>query len=571
MQIVACVFLLFAGMGVLMLGMKLMSEGLERSAGRGMQNLLGRITNNRFKGMAVGATVTAVVHSSAACTVMVIGFVNAGILTLFQATAVILGANIGTTITGLMVSLESFNVSLYLGSVALVGVFMVMFAKKEKWQRLGQILTGVGMIFIGLRLMSGAFDTQEFNALLITFFNLPVFLKVPLLMAIVGMILTAVVQSSSAVNMLVISMTLNGVIPLECALFVVLGAEVGTCVTGLIASVGANVNAKRTALIQLLFNVLGSALFIAIIWIFKPQVVGLLTSLFPESAAAFRISVFQTVFNVVTVLMLLPFIKPFVRLVELLTPEKIKNPGVGAAEFHVDGAHFSFIDDRILQTPSIALSQVHKEILSMALEAKDNLDRGVRAVLTRDLSERDTIFEAESRINFVNRGVAHFLIKLSSASGSVADEEKIGTLHHVIADIERIGDHAINFFQRAEECINNDIFFTPDGLGEVRNIYGKMVKMFDVVVHVFETGDTSLLKTVSAEEDEIDTLRKTINNNHIARLRAGGCSVESGPVFYSLIAAIERVADHLTNIAFSVKSPTGSQHEAAEIMEKERR
>jgi phosphate:Na+ symporter len=532
-----------------------------------MQKLLGRITNNRFQGMAVGATVTAVVHSSAACTVMTIGFVNAGVLTLVQATAIILGANIGTTVTGLMVSFESFNISAYLGAIALVGVFMMMFSKTEKWQRTGQIMAGIGMIFVGLRLMSSAFDVEEFNVMMVTFFNYPIFITVPVLLSIVGMLLTAIVQSSSAINMLVISMTISGVIPLECALFVILGAEVGTCVTGLIASVGANANAKRTALIQLLFNVLGSVLFIIIVWVFKPQVTGLLTRMFPEQVA-FRISVFQTFFNVITVLMLMPFIKPFVRFVEFLVPDKSKKDSA-SQEFKADGKHFHYIDDRILQTPSIALSQVRKEILRMAVEAKENVKRGIKAVLERDTSEGKVINEVENQINFLNHGISHFLIKLSSASGSMLDEEQIGALYHVIGDVERIGDIAVNFFQRAEECINTDVTFTPDGIIEIESIYGKMFKMFADVLYVFETNDTSRLTTVSAEEDEIDALKKSINNSHIERLRLGGCSVESGPAFYSIISAIERIGDHLTNIAFSVKSPTGSQREAAEVMLKE--
>jgi phosphate:Na+ symporter len=560
MAIVISVFNLFAGVGVFMVGMKLMSEGLERSAGKGMQKMLGRITNNRFKGMGIGATVTAIVHSSAAVTVMVIGFVNAGIMTLFQATAIILGANIGTTITGLMASFSAFDISPYLGAVALAGVFTVMLGKKEKTRRMGQILSGMGLIFIGLQLMGDAFKGPEFKELIESFFGA---ISFPILLVLFAILLTAIIQSSTAVAGIVIAMTTAGAIPLECALFVILGADVGTCITSIIASAGANVNAKRTATVQLLFNVFGTVLFTAIVWIFKDPIVSFLKSAIPESAAAFRVSLFHIAFNLTTALMMIPFMKQFIKLVEFLVPDK-----KGSAD---DALKFRYIDDRILQAPPIALAQAKKEIAGMAEEAKANIARGMNSVLTRNLSEKESLLKSEDRINFVNKGVAHFLIKLSSFSESGGKEEEIGAFHHVISDIERIGDHAVNLFDRTEEMFADDIVFADAAARELNEMFQKVLAMYDSALSVFETGGTAKLGAVSELENQINRMKKEFGHNHILRVQAGGCSVESGPCFYAIVSSLERIADHLTNIAFSIKSPSGSMSEAMERIAREQR
>jgi phosphate:Na+ symporter len=559
MDIAISIFSLIGGIGAFLIGMKLMSDGLERSAGKGMQRMLGKISNNRFVGVGIGAAVTTIIQSSSATTVMVVGFVNAGVMTLFQATSIIFGANIGTTVTAFLASLSSFNIAEYLGAFAFIGIFIVLFAKKEKVERLGQILSGIGLIFISLKLMGSAFKNPEVSGAIEGLFgsignNIAIY---PLIFVLLSMVITGIVQSSSVVTSICLIMVASGSIPLEHALFIVIGANIGTCVTAIIASTGASINAKRAALIHFFFNVAGSVLFIAILWIFSAPILRFL-----ELFKGFEVSVFHLIFNMLTAALALPFVKYFVKFATIILPDK----GVHIA---ADVPKFSYIDDRLLLTPPIAIAQVRKEVKEMADAAKTNLDRGMNAIFNRDISEKGLMSVNEQKINFVNKGIAVYLIKLSSASASKSDESEIGTFHHVISDIERIGDNAVNLMDRAEEMLEKNIYFTGSAVQELKDMRDKVSTRYDEAIHIFMTGDVGRLSLVSDIENEVDLMKKTFGNNHITRLHSGECSVDSGACFYALISALERIADHLTNIAFSIKSPSGSQREAMAIIAKE--
>lgn len=547
-DIITSVLMLLAGCGVFMTGMKLMSEGLERSAGKGMRKLFQKISNNRFAGIGVGAAATAIIQSSSATTVMVIGFVNAGLMTLFQATSIIMGANIGTTVTGLLVSLSAFKIDMYAAALSLVGVLIMMFAKNDTLKKVGTVLTGLGLIFVGLYLMSSAFRDSALSDIFKNVFQV---IDFPLLLILLGVVFTAVLQSSSATTGLVITMVGGSVLPLGSALFIVLGTNIGTCVTALLASVGASTNAKRAALIHLIFNVLGSTVFAVFIWIFTPQVVWLLQTAI--GSPQMQIAWFHVAFNLVTTLLLVPFISQLTRLATFIVKDK-KNDD--------DVLKMYYIDDRILLTPPIAVAQVLKEVGNMSEMARDNLDRAMKAVLSLDLQEKDKVLKEEEKINFVNKGVARYLIKMSSLSLSKSDEKLVGSLHHVIGDIERIGDHAENFIEEAEEMLENNVAFSQDAVEELQGMYSRVREMFDTAISVFENRDISKLKNISEMEAHIDMLKRLLGNNHIMRLNNGNCTVESGTYFYALITALERVADHLTNVAFSIRSPSGSQIEA---------
>ena len=554
-ELIISIFMLLAGLGVLMTGMKMLSEGLERSAGTSMRKLFGKISNNRFASIGVGAVATVLVNSSAATTVMVIGFVNAGLMSLLQATAIIMGANIGTTLTGVIIALSGFSLSTYMAVLAFAGVVLSMASKNDKIKKIGSAITGLGLMFVGLSFMSDAFKSQIIASALES-----VFLKVdfPLVLILIGIVCTALFQSSAAMTAIVVTMSGAGIIPLSSALFVILGTNIGTCVTAILASFGASTNAKRTAMIHLLFNAIGTVFFTVLIWIFRSQAVWILERL--SDNPQMRVALFHVIFNVFTTAMLVPFMKPLTRLATLLVREK---------EGDASALKMYYIDDRILQTPVIAVAQVTKEVAHMGVMAQKNLDRGFNAIAERSLAEREKIMQQEEKIDFVNKGVARYLIKTSSLNLSRSDEKIVGALHHVISDIERIGDHAENFLEEAEEMNENGVTFSDDAMDELKNMYAKVSFMFERSLHVFENRDENGLAEISALESEVDMLKRVLGNNHIMRLNSGNCSVECGTHFYAIISALERVADHLTNIAFSIKSPSGSQLEAMEKIARE--
>lgn len=566
MDVAASIIQLIAGLGVLMIGMKMLSEGLERSAGKGMRKLLGKISNNRFAGVGVGAVVTVLDNSSAATTVMVIGFVNAGLMTLFQATSIIMGANIGTTLTGIIIALSGFDIGVYMAILAFIGVGMMMFARNDTVKKVGSAIAGLGLMYVGLSFMSGALKSSD----VLTGALQDVFVAVdfPLLLILIGIVFTALFQSSTAMTALVVTMAAPSVfppfvpiIPMASALFIILGTNIGTCVTAILASFGASTNAKRTAVIHLLFNSIGTIIFTTFIWIFNDGIVWLFGQM--SSHTQMQVALFHVFFNVITTALLLPFIKPLTKLATALVKEKRGGDD--------EAPHMYFIDDRFLQTPPIAVAQVKREVDHMATMTKTNLKRAMIAVLTQDPSEHEEVERDEHRINYINKGVTKFLIKLSSQSLTRSDEKFVGSLYHVVSDIERIADYAENFVEAASDMHEGDIVFTSEAKDELEDMYDKVMAMFDEAMYIFENRDVSRLNAFSEREKEIDMTKRLLGNNHIERLNSGGCTVESGTHFYSIISALERIADHLTNIAFSIKSPSGSQREAMEKIADEQR
>ncbi|MFR1565125.1 MAG: Na/Pi cotransporter family protein [Christensenellales bacterium] len=553
MAIFNSILMLLAGCGVFMAGMKMMSDGLERSAGKGMKRLFSRISDNRFAGVGVGAAVTAIIQSSSATSVMVIGFVNAGIMTLTQATAIIMGANIGTTVTGIIISFSAFNVSLYASVLAFVGV-MMMFFKNDSVKKAGGVLCGLGLLFVGLDAMSGAFGNSEIKNM---FGNMFAAIEFPLLLILVGTLFTALIQSSSAATGLLIIMVGQGALSVGNALFIVLGTNIGTCITAVIASVGTTTNAKRTALIHLLFNLAGTIVFTVVLWLLGPYVVGLLSSVF--SNPQMQIAWFHVAFNIITTAMLLPFIKQLVKLAKLIIKDKPK------PEERI--YQLKYIDDRLLHTPPIAVAQVQKEILFMAELAKENLSLSVNALITRDYVNKDKVAENEARINHTYHAIARYLIKLASLSLSESDEKLIGAYHHVISDIERIGDHSENFLEQAEEMEKENVDFSEAAVAELAQMYNKVDNMFDLSVHAFSHRDYIVLERIASIEEEVDAMKDSLGASHIERLNSGDCAVERGTYFFAAISGLERIADHLINIAFSIKNPTGSQSKRKELNE----
>ncbi len=550
MQLIQSLIWLLAGVGVFIVGMNFMGDALEKSAGIGMKRLLERISNNRFSGVGIGAGVTAIIQSSSATSVMVIGLVNAGVMTLMQATPIIMGANIGTTITGVLVALKNdyFDMAMYI--LAFAGV-MMGFAQKEKVKIAGSLCSGLGLIFVGLNIMSSeqAFGNPLVENMFTRIFEL---INFPLLLILVGAIFTALIQSSSAATGVVITMVGTGVLPLDLALFIILGANIGTCVTALLASVGANANSKRVALIHFTFNVMGTVLFTAIIWLFKEPIVNLLVSVFPGSdpmSLQMRVFLFHVIFNVTTTVLLLPFVKQLVDYSCRVIKDK-KNIEETLA--------LRFVDDRLVSTPPIALMQVKKEIDYMMSLVEENTRLCFTAMDKGSSEYNDLIYENEKVIDFTNGALTNFLIKLSAAiEGS--DEKIIGSYFHVLNDLERIGDHAENFHEIGLEMMNKNISFSEQALKDIMNMRNSVMKMFAISIDTFETLQKDKLADLTKLEQGVDKMKKELIAGHFARLAEGNCSIDVSPYYSSVVTGLERVADHLVNVGYSIVNPTGSQ------------
>ena len=550
MELVKSLILLLAGVGVFIVGMNMMGDGLEKGAGGGLKKLLAKISNNRFAGVAIGTTVTGIIQSSSAPSVMVIGLVNAGVMTLFQAVSIIMGANIGTTVTGLIVALSGSKGAISFSDIAILLAFigvMMMFIKRERVKLISSILCGLGVIFVGLDIMGGALDGEAISSFFKGIFEVVNF---PLLLIIIGAVFTAIIQSSSAATGIVIVMTGSGVISVESALFIVLGSNIGTCATALLACIGTGTNAKRTALIHFTFNVIGTVLFTAFLWptgSWFPNILSVLPT------QEMQIAVFHVIFNVTTTIVLLPFTKLLVKYAMLVIKDKKTKD---------EREQLKFVDERLLVTPAIAYEQVKKEIEYMAQLAKSNVDASLKDIEEHKSDVPPAIYAREKTINFTNKALTDFLIKLSSEVNA-NDEKHIGAFFHVINDLERIGDHAKNFIEISEEMNEKEITFSSEAREEISYMSAKVMRMFDLTVDIFDKEKASAsqekLTELSAIEAETDKLKKENIAKHYARLSANICDATHSPYYVSIITRLERVGDHLVNVGYSVVNPTGSQ------------
>lgn len=551
-QLIQSLIWLLAGVGVFIVGMNFLSGALEKSASGGMKKLLEKISNNRFSGVGIGAGVTAIIQSSSATSVMVIGLVNAGAMTLMQATPIIMGANIGTTVTGILVSLKNdyFNIAMYL--LAFAGV-MMGFAKKEKIKLAGSLCSGLGLIFVGLNIMSSeqAFGNELVEQMFTNIFSV---IDFPLLLILIGAVFTALLQSSSAATGIVITMVGTGVLPLGQALFIVLGANIGTCITALLASAGANTNSKRVALIHFSFNVIGTALFTVILWTLGDHIVNILTALSSgedQMALQMRVSIFHVIFNVSTTLLLLPFVKHLVKASTVIIKDKKEEK---------QQLSLKYVDERLLTTPSVALMEVKNEMNYMFRVVEENITLSFSAIQTGSPKYTEQIKQNEEIIDFTNSTLTKFLIKLTGSMEENADK-MIGAYFHVLNDLERIGDHAENFHEMAAAMSAEEKAFSPTAHLEIKSMCDTVMKMFALSKDAFENINRKPLTELSELENKTDKMKSELIASHYARLAEGSCKVETSPYYSSLILGLERVADHLVNVGYSIVNPTGSQRE----------
>lgn len=537
-DIIYSLFSLLGGLAVFMYGMKIMSDNLERVAGKKIKAMMSRVTRNKLTGVGIGAAVTAMIQSSTATTVMMVGFVNIGVMTLVQAVPVIMGANIGTTVTLQIASLSVFNVTAIAGFAAAVGMFMNMFSGKNAVKRTGIILVGLGMIFIGLNLMSSSME--KFSEPLSVFFAM---INNPVVLILFGMVFTVMIQSSAAATVIIAGFAAAGSMSLETAIFAVLGMNIGTCITPMLSSIGTNINARRTAIIHLLFNVIGTGTVTILFYIlgFNKVESGLLS--ISGSDVMRQIANFHTLFNVITTLLLLPLTGILVKISQLLVKGDDKK---------VEAFHMYHFDERVLKTPPVAVSQLKDELLNMLSLAKKNLDISIEALLTQNLDHDTEVLKREDEINYLNNAITNYLVKLSSLDLSYDDEKIVGSFFNVVTDIERIGDHAENVQKFARKMYDEKISFSDEAMSEIRDFAEILNNMYDNVVKIFGGREIDLITQVNKYEDQSDAAKHSMTRAHIERLNSGTCSAESGAVYLSLASNFERVADHLMNVAESV-------------------
>lgn len=550
MDIFKSICLLLAGIGVFLLGMKLMSDGLSSGANRGIKKTFARIGNNRFAGIGIGAGTTALIQSSSATTVMVVGFVNAGVMTLFQATAIIMGANIGTTITAFLGVIADLPVSSIFMALGFISVFIYMFASDRKLKCAGEVVTGLSIIFVGMNLMGSAFKgsavlTDAFTNVFVSLSGNPVG---PILLILIGAVFTGIIQSSSATTVIVVDMATKGIIPLGAALFIVLGANIGTCITALLASIGTTANAKRAAIIHLIFNLFGTLIFVPFIWIFQSQVENLFSTM-GGGNAGLAVSFFHLFFNLITVAVLVSFIKYFVKLVMRIVPERGEE---------LEEPKLYFIDE---SSVSLATEPILKEALNMAALARENLSMAFHATLVPDVSNKKKIINTEQRINYINKGIGRYLVKFDKHVTDNKTKEGAQTIHPIISDLERIGDHAMDFLDETTEMKENKIKFSEPAVAELKEMFKMVDSMFVKTIEIMTTRNLKSLPEIMAMENKVDEKKYALAYSHISRLNNDKCSVESGAHFYAIITALEHIADDLASIASSIKNTNGARLE----------
>jgi len=520
------------GLGMFLYGMHIMADGMQKTAGGKMQQFLSKITDNRFTAIMLGALITAIIQSSGATTVMVVGFVSAGVLTLVQAVGVIMGANIGTTVTAQLVS---FNIEKYAPIAIGIGMVFWFFTKKKNIKNISEILIGFGILFVGMNFMKEAAApvsemSQVHDAMLYLSKN-------PVLGILAGFLITGTIQSSSASIGILIVLASQGLLPITAALPVLYGDNIGTCVTSLLSTIGASRNARRAAIMHLCFNVIGTLLFIIVL---SKPIVALVTSIDPTNVPR-QIANAHTLFNVVNVIVLLPFSTYLVKLATKLVPY--------TEDEELENIHTTkFLDERILETPSIALSNTVDEVIRMASRSTRSLNSAYDAVKTFSHEKREKTFEYERMINTLQLDITNYLFALSNRNLSDIERIKADVLFHIVNDIERVGDHADNIAEISQFMEDKKVIFTEDARNELDTIFELASKNFYDSITALKTSDFELAATITEREREINILEQNARNSHMARLHAGTCSVEAGIYFLDIISNLERISDHSINI-----------------------
>ena len=550
------VFFMFGGVAAMMIGMKVMGNALEQVAGGGMKKMLGKVTTNRFAGVGIGIAVTSIIQSSTATTVMLVGFVNIGLLTLVQATNVIMGANIGTTVTAHIVSLSgvgNIDIGAIAAMIGCVGILMAMLIKNEKVVNIGNILAGLGLIFVGLEFISTYAKAIMFykqmvggeEVLLPHTWVKSIFMgdHFPLLLILVGIVITALVHSSSTITSLMVVLASIKVLSFENALFLALGSNIGTCVTSIMSSAGTNVNAKRTAVVHLLFNTFGCLIFLIPLWLLKSQIGNLFDQI--SSDVGQQIAIFHTAFNLITTLALLPFTKFVVKLACLIIPEgKAKVD----CKFKLD-----YIDERLLKTPPVAVGNIRREVVKMGGIAKENVHYAIDMLVGEKYDDLKTFKENEENLNFLNHAITEYLTKLMSKELSKQDDNKVGSYYRVVSDLERVGDYAENIVEYSLKLKEEGLSFSNEAKQELSDMLVKLDDLYEKAISAFDERNAELIPAVEEVEEQIDDIAVSLENKHIERVKKGACTATLGSVYLQTVSHLERIGDHIYNVANSIK------------------
>lgn len=549
---VSNLFGFLGGLGMFLYGMNIMADGMQKTAGSKMSQFLSMLTNNRLMAVILGALITAIIQSSGATTVMVVGFVSAGVLNLNQAVGVIMGANIGTTITAWIVSLSSLGSAMdvmkpifYAPLLIGIGAIMILFCKKQKYHTCGEILVGLGLLFMGLDLMSGSISPYT---------DLPIFAKAfevlgsnPLLGMVIGAVVTALLQSSSASVGILQTLAMNGVVTTNAAIYITLGQNIGSCVTAMLSSMGGSRTAKRAAVMHLSFNVIGAIVF---------GVLGfVLFAVRPEFAAsnitAVQISIFHTFFNLINTTLLFPFANQMVALSGIIVKEKDESAEEEGDEEAVALKH---LDERIFESPAFAVETAALEVVHMGQITMGNVKRGIDAIITGSLDEIEEVYKVEKTINNMEKMLTEYLIKINNLSLTEYQKLVVNDLFYSISDIERVGDHAENLADSAQYLVEHGLVFSETGMEDLREISEFVFKSFEHAIEARRNANMDDVRKVSQYEDEVDNLEEELREKHIDRLSKGQCEAASGVIFLDILSNMERISDHAYNLAGYIKN-----------------
>ena len=550
-SVIIAILTLTAGIGVFLVACQTMSNNLESAGSRGLRRLFAKTGDNKWVGVGIGLAGTAAIQSSGAVTVMVIGFVNVGIMSLTQAATIIYGSNIGTTVTAQLVALgmfgrNSISTTIIFAAFAGIGAFISLFAKRDKWKQTGGILTGFGMLFVGLGMMSSAMDEfaalPEVKTMLAAISN-------PILLVVIGALLTAIIQSSSAMTSIAITMVVTGLVNLDQGIYLTMGSNIGSCVVAIIAAMTSGVNAKRTALIHLIFNVMGVCLFLLIALLLRMFTGGdwsfgtLFSRWFPN-APQMQLAMFHTVFNVTTMLVALPLTDILVSTTCRIIPEE---------EEKSDQPRLKYLDPSMLSTPAVALRQLKTEIENMADMAITNFHRSIKIITTMDYGEIDEFRDTEIQLNFLNRELLRYSVSLSENNLNSYDQRYLNGTIRTVSDLERIGDYAENIVEYADSLKEQEASFSQEAIDEILQMEQLVSELYTEVKLAYHNKDLEALRRANAIEDRIDDLTDEMERNHIRRLNEGTCSPAVGAEYLSLAQNTERVADHLINVGNTIK------------------
>ncbi len=531
MDVLAIVFGIFGGLALFLYGIMLLSEGLQKAAGKKLKTILEKLTDRPIKGIFGGALITAIIQSSSITTVTLVGLINAGLMTLERSVGVIIGSNIGTTVTAQLIA---FKVGKYALPIIALGVLLFVTGKKRKTHYMGQILLGFGILFLGMNLMSeGARPLGESVLFLNMIKN---FSDVPILGVLAGAIVTGIIQSSSATSGLVIAMGMEGIIDLKAAIAIIIGANIGTCITVLIASIGSSISSKRAAWFHIIFKTIGAIIFIPFISLFT-HLVSMTSQNLPR-----QIANAHTLFNVSTAFILLPFIFLLIRLVKGLIPGQ---------DIKIDNGT-KFLEKRLLNTPSIALSEAGKETTRMAMITKSMLNESKKAFIEDKKDLVNIVIKKEDAVDEIFRVLNEYLEEISQRPLNKEDAKKLAILSHCISDIERVGDHANNIVELFERKKKEKLKFSKYAMDELKEMFEKVEKVYEKAIIALRDDNKNIAKEIDEIEDEVDKKEKQFEENHIKRLRKKICNPSSGIIFVDTLRNLERISDHATNIGNAV-------------------